>query len=714
VSAVSAVHTASAAPLWLLAAGVLLVLAAGVARAALSRHPAAGDALYRGGFGAGGLAAGLAAVAVLAGESPPEARVAASTPGGPWVFGLDALSAVFLLAVALAGTASALYGVTYLRREHHRPRAAGFAHLLMAVLVAAMMVVVAARAVVPFLIAWEIMALSAYFLVVFEHRRPEVRRAGLLYLAVTHGGTLALFALFAAWAGGGHDLTFAALAARAASLPAGGALVLALALLGFGVKAGLVPLHVWLPEAHAAAPSHVSAVMSGVVIKMGIYGLLRVVVLLGAPPAWWGWLVVALGAASGVLGVLWALAQHDLKRLLAFHSVENVGIILLGIGAGSLGVTYGHPAMAVLGFAGAALHTLNHALFKSLLFFGAGAVAQATGTRDVERLGGLARRMPGTAAAFLVGAAAIVGLPPLNGFVSEWLVYRSLLPGTASAATAAAATATAAATAPMAAAAGDATRLAVLAVPALALIGALALACFVKVVGIVFLGRGRDDTAMAGVREAPPGLLGPAFALAAACAVIGLAPALVLAPALRVGALVAHRAAGVAALDLGGLAAAGPLTVFALALAAALSLGWLARLLLVRGRSAAAPTWGCGYPAPTPRMQYTASSFAAPLLLELRPLAGVHVRRTAGAFATHAVDPVLAGLVLPAWRGLRAAAARLRPLQRGRLALDVLYVVAALLALLLYLLAVTGATGAISTTGASGAAAGAGTPGAAP
>ncbi len=674
----------STAPLWLLAAGVLLILAAGVARAALSRHPAAGDALFRTGFAAGGLAAGLAALAVLGGASPPEARMAATTPGGPWVFGLDALSAVFLLAVAIAGTASALYGVTYLRRER-RPRPAGVAHLLMAVLVAAMMLALAARAAVPFLIAWEIMALSAYFLVVFEHQRPEVRRAGLLYLVVTHAGTLALFALFAAWTGDGRDLTFAALAARAASLPAGGSLVLALALLGFGVKAGLVPLHVWLPEAHAAAPSHVSAVMSGVVIKMGIYGLLRVVALLGAPPAWWGWLVVALGATSGVLGVLWALAQHDLKRLLAFHSVENIGIILLGIG--------GHPAMAVLGFAGAALHTLNHALFKSLLFFGAGAVVQATGTRDVERLGGLARRMPGTAAAFLVGAAAIVGLPPLNGFVSEWLVYRSLLPGAAMAATAKTAT--------VAATASDPSRLAILAVPALALIGALALACFVKVIGIVFLGHARDDTALAGATEAPPGLLAPAYALAAACAAIGLVPALALAPALRVGALVGHRAAGVAALDLGGLAAAGPMTVFSLALAAALALAWLARPLLAHGPRAAAPTWGCGYPAPTPRMQYTASSFAAPLLLELRPLAGVHEQRTAGAFATRAIDPVLAGLVLPAWRGLCAAADRLRPLQRSRLALYILYIVATLLALLLYLLAAGGATAASSAPGAA-------------
>jgi hydrogenase-4 component B len=670
----------------LFAAGVLLILAAGLARAALSRWPATGDRVFGAAFAAGGAAGALAAVRVLAGAAGtavsagsgsaslagPEIRIAAATPGGAWVFGLDALSAAFLLAIAVAGTASALYGLAYLRHDEEQ-RPAGAAHLLMAVLVAAMMVVVSARAVVPFLIAWELMALSAWFLVVWEHERPAVRRAGLLYLVATHAGTLVLFALFAAWSGGAADLTFAGLAARSAALPAGGALVLVLALLGFGVKAGLVPLHVWLPEAHAAAPSHVSAIMSGVVIKMGIYGLLRVVVLIGAPPAWWGWLVLGLGAASGVLGVLWALAQHDLKRLLAFHSVENIGIILLGTGAGALGIAYGHPWMAVLGFAGAALHTLNHALFKSLLFLGAGAVARATGTRDIERLGGLARRMPVTAAAFLTGAAAIVGLPPLNGFASEWLVYRALLHG---------ATAT------------DAARLATLAAAALALIGALALACFAKVAGIVFLGSARDPAAAAGVSEAPRGLLGPAVALAAACVVIGVVPALVLAPALRVGVLVGGRTPGLSTVDLLHLseaAGAVPLTAFSMALAAALLLAWKLRGWLARGPSAVAPTWGCGYTAPTPRMQYTASSFAAPLLLELRAFAGVEEKRTATTFVTHAVDPVLAGMALPAWRGVRAAADRLRRIQRGRLAVYLLYLLAAtLVALLLYLVAAGG------------------------
>ncbi len=362
--------------------------------------------------------------------------------------------------------------------------------------------------------------------------------------------------------------------------------------------------------------------------------------------------------------------------------------------------------MAVLGFAGAALHTLNHALFKSLLFLGAGATIRAAGSRDLDRLGGLARRMPWTAGAFVVGSAAIVGLPPLNGFVSEWLVYRSLLSG---------------------AWAGDASRLAVLAAAALALIGALALACFAKVVGVVYLGNRRDDATAAAAAESPRGLLGPALALAAACVAIGLAPVLVLAPALRVGALVGHVAvAGTAGSAMGtagaetpmGTAAAetaaGPLTVFSLALAAGLGLAWLLRARLTaprrvaaaaagRGRQSGAaaadgsvaapvataaitPTWGCGYTAPTPRMQYTASSFAAPLLLAFGRLASVRAERAPGAFASHAVDPVLAGLVLPAWRRLRAAADLLRRLQRGRLALYLVYMIAALLALLLYLM----------------------------
>jgi len=647
----------------LIAFGVTLILLAGLAAAAQARRPVVGEMLFRVLFGAGCIAGAIPALAVLSGGTVSDVSLAPTTPFGPWVFGLDALSAVFLLAILSVGAACAFYGLTYLAHERGR-RAIGAAHLLLAVLVASLALAVVARAALPFLIAWEGMAVAAYLLVVLEHERREVRRAGMIYVVATHVGTLLLFALFAIWAGGTSDLSFRTLAAHAPFSASRGGMILAVALIAFGLKAGAVPFHFWLPEAHAAAPAHVSALMSGVVIKMGIYGLLRTIVLFGAPPPWWGWVVLALGAVSGVLGVVWALAQHDIKRLLAFHSVENVGIILFGVGAGALGVAYGHPLIAVLGFAGAALHTLNHALFKSLLFLSAGSVIHATGTREIDRLGGLARTMPATTATFLIGSAAIVGLPPLNGFVSEWVVYQTLLRGVS---------------------AGDAMQFAGLAVVVLALIGALALGCFVKVIGVIYLGTPRHALAT-DARESAGGMIRPLVGLAAACVVIGLVPIAVVPPALRVGALVAGFPAGTA--DVMGTTAAGPATVFTVALALSLAVAWGLYVTLSRGgRPIQSATWGCGYPTPTPRMAYTASSFAAPLLDLFRSFAGVRTHRTAQAFATHAVDPVLDEVLVPVWRGVRSTAAWLRHAQRGGLSRYLLWVGAAVVASLLYLLA---------------------------
>jgi formate hydrogenlyase subunit 3/multisubunit Na+/H+ antiporter MnhD subunit len=528
-------------------------------------------------------------------------------------------------------------------------------------MVSALALVVTARAAIPFLIAWEVMAVVAYFLIVFDRERAEVRRAGLLYIVATHTGTLILFALFASWGGGAGDLTFASLAAR----PPGGstaAWLLLLAGVGFGLKAGIVPLHFWLPSAHASAPSHVSALLSGVVIKMGIYGFMRVIVLMGALPAWVGWVLLASGVVSGVLGVIWALAQHEIKRLLAFHSVENIGIILIGLGTGILGTAHARPLVALLGFAGAALHTLNHALFKSLLFLGAGSVIHATGLRDIDRLGGLARHMPGTATAFLIGSAAIVGIPPLNGFVSEWLVFRSLFEsGT-----------------------NDGTiRIAVLGAAALALIGALALMCFAKVVGVLFLGEPREAPP-GRAHESPAGMVRPMLALAGACVLMGLAPVAILPSMLRTGSLLA----GVP-FSAGGVleAAAVPLTALALVLAVVAIMLMALVSLAHRGRPLErAGTWGCGFPERSARMQYTASSFAAPLLLGFRGIAGIHVTRTLHTFATHATDPVLNGVVIRGWHAVRSAAGRLRPIQRGALSLYLLYVVATLIVLLCWLL----------------------------
>jgi hydrogenase-4 component B len=493
----------------------------------------------------------------------------------------------------------------------------------------------------------------------------------LIYIVATHTGTLALFAMFAVLAQRSGDWSFAALASATGQLGSARHAVLLLALVGFGMKAGLFPFHFWLPPAHAAAPSHVSALMSGVVIKLGIYGLLRVVMLLGSPPAWWGWTVLGLGLLSAVLGVLWALAQHDIKRLLAYHSVENVGIITMGIGIGGLGTAYGHPALSVLGYAGALLHTLNHALFKSVLFFGAGAIARVTGTRNMEELGGLAKRMPLTWATFLVAAAAIIGVPPLNGFVSEWLVYQGLF---------------------RAGFTSESLRLAVLAVPGLALVGGLALACFAKVAGVVFLGVPR--TARADTATEPGQSLGvPAAALAAACVFIGCAPVLVVPSMLMAAAFISGRPLTPAdAAVLAQRVGAQQISVVALALLVSGAAVWLVlRLLRARAQIRVGDTWGCGYSRVTPRMQYTASSFAAPLIDVFGALSGVRSHRGSTVFHSEPVDLVLDRGVAPAWAFVRRTALRLRPIQQGRLNRYLGFVIATLVLLLAYLVIGRGA-----------------------
>jgi hydrogenase-4 component B len=592
-------------------------------------------------------------------------RFAPMLPGGAWVIGLDPLSAWFLLPILAVGTAAAIYGTQYLAADRHeRPTAA--AHGLLAVLLVALAGVVTSQAVVPFLISWEVMAVSAFLLVIFESEKAEVRRAGLIYIVLTHTSMLALLAMFAGWSHGAADLTFESLSRTPLATGSGG-LVLVLALVGFGMKAGVVPLHVWLPGAHAAAPSHVSALLSGVMLKTGIYGLLRVMNLLGVVPAWWGWTLLGLGLVSGVLGVLWALAQHDLKRLLAYHSVENVGIILLGMGVGALGVAYRQPVVAVLGFTGAVLHSLNHALFKSLLFLGAGAVVRATGTRTIDALGGVGRRMPWTAAAFLLGSVAIVGLPPLNGFVSEWIVLQALFRGGM---------------------ASGPTQSMVFAAAGLGLIAALAVACFTRVTGAVFLGNPRTPENVEW-KEAGPGMLAPMLALGGACVLLGIAPLIALVPASRVVAQVLESspvapAAGVpevppAALALGALAAA--LAGVAAGVAAV-------RAALARRRAPAlAATWGCAYPRPSARMQYTASSFGAPLLAAFGSLVKPPVVGTPDAFATNSEDRVLSRVVGPVWARVRTAAAALRPLQQGRVTTYLQYIVFTLLVLLCVLFA---------------------------
>jgi len=518
------------------------------------------------------------------------------------------------------------------------------------------------------------MALSAFFLMGAEDARPETRRASLVYLIATHVGTLTLFATFALW----RRVTgsFALFPIAAGSLGAGAmTAIFLLALLGFGLKAGLMPLHFWLPGAHANAASQVSAILSGVVLKMGVYGLLRVLLLLEDPPAAWGGFLLILGSVSAILGVAFAIGQHDLKRLLAYHSVENIGIIFMGLGVAMLGRSSGNAALLVLGLSGCLLHVWNHSLFKSLLFLGAGSVLHCAHTREIDKLGGLAKRMPYTAAGFLVGAVAISGLPPLNGFVSELLVYLGLF-GSLSMH-------------------GTGYILSAMAAPVLATTGALALACFVKVYGTAFLGLPRSGAAER-AHEAPPSMLIPMAILAAACAFIGLAPGLV-APILDAvvapwagGASAASGAATGAALPrLASLAPLGVIGSISLALALAVALLVLVSRLLARSRPVPG-TWDCGYAKPTARMQYSASSFA-------RSIVGLfswalHPRerkpRIEGDFPrpsemeSHVDDPVLDRRIVPAFHGFEKASLWFHRFQQG---LTQSYILAILVATLILL-----------------------------
>jgi formate hydrogenlyase subunit 3/multisubunit Na+/H+ antiporter MnhD subunit len=631
-------------------------------------------------FGAGGTVAGCAlalgpALQALLGAPIESLRLPWSMPGGAVFVALDALSGLFLVPTLLLSLLAAVYGVEYLRAFRAR-YSLGAAWFWFNILVISMVGVMIARNGVLFLMAWETMALASFFMVTFEHDRAEVREAGWTYLIATHIGTAFLLAMFVLIGSAAGSFDFDDFAQVSASTPGLIGPLFFLAVIGFGTKAGIVPLHVWLPEAHPAAPSHVSAVMSGVMIKTGIYGLLRVLMFLGPAAAWWGWVLVGIGVTSGVLGVLFALAQHDLKRLLAYHSVENIGIITLGLGLGTLGVAYDMPMLALLGFGGGLLHVINHALFKGLLFLGAGSVLHGAGTREIDRLGGLQRRMPWTSASFLVGAAAISGLPPLNGFVSEFLIYLGAFLGAADPVSA-----------PGIVVPG------VVTIGALALVGGLAMACFTKAFGIVFLGEPRGERA-AHAHEVGPAMRWPMLVLAGGCVGVGLFPFLALraiAPALL---LVTRQPKAVVASVLSG--AEGPLWM--ITLAAGVFLTCVLVLTLVRRRLLAGRlveetgTWDCGYARPDARMQYTASSYAQPLTslfrLVLRtrtrlvPPTGLFPRRAA--LFTDTPDPFREAVFQPAFAGIKRGLDRLRVLQHGRIQLYVLYIVLALIVLMVW------------------------------
>jgi hydrogenase-4 component B len=570
---------------------------------------------------------------------------------------LDAVSALFLALLCFVGGAGAVYGRGYWSERLH-PRSSWQGRIWWSVLVLCLALVLLTANGLHFLIAWELFTVAAYFLVTLDRKRCEVRAAGWLYLASSHVSALCLFAFFTLLAARTGSWELSAMRDRSDLAP-----LFWLALVGFGLKCGLFPLHIWLPSAHANAPSHVSAILSGVTIKIGIYGLVRFSGWLPVP-AQAGSVVATLGVISAVLGVAFALGQHDVKRLLAYHSVENIGIILIGVGFALIAMGEKNASWGRLALAGGLLHVWNHGLFKALLFFGAGSVLHATGTREMSKLGGLWRMMPWTTSLFALGAVAISGLPPLNGFVSEWLVFLGLFDATL--------------------ARGASAWAAIPAVILLGVTGALALACFVKVCGVVFLGAPRSAAAER-AHESGPEMRGPMLALGAACVAIGLAP--VAFWPLILHAVDAWNPDWAGAETVVALSSLGRLHV-TLAIVALAGIGWLWRRVR-RGGLRHAMTWDCGYAAPKPRMQYTAGSFAATITewfaWILRPQRHEHRPEVLlplnASFEEHTPETVLEKIVEPAGGWIMSVSTTVRRLQHGRVQFYLLYLLIGLAAL---------------------------------
>ncbi|MDQ0394399.1 hydrogenase 4 subunit B [Labrys monachus] len=577
--------------------GVAALLGTSVLAIAVSRHRSATRLVYSATLG---ISAVLLALAVghLATDATATSTVALPL-GLPWIgarFHLDALATFFLVVVNLGGAASSLYGLGYGLHESAPHRVLPFFPAFLA----GMNLVLLADDAFTFLLSWEFMSLASWLLVMAHHRDQDNRRAGYIYLVMASFGTFALLLAFGLLSGSSGDYTFEAIRAGGPT-PLVAAAVLGLMLLGAGSKAGLVPLHVWLPLAHPAAPSHVSALMSGVMTKVAVYGFIRVVFDLLGPPSWWsGVVVLFFGGLTAVLGILHALMEKDLKRLLAYSTIENIGIIFVSLG---LALAFGANAMgwaAALALTAALFHVLNHAFFKSLLFFGAGAVLTATGERDMEKLGGLIHRMPLTSFVFLVGCVAISALPPFNGFVSEWLAFQAVLQSP------------------------DLPQWALkVMVPAvgglLALSAALAAACFVKAFGITFLGRPRS-AAVERAQEVDRCSLAAMFILASLCLLAGILPGVVidgLAPVTlslvgtRMPPQMTQPWLSIVPIAESRSSYNGLLVFLFIAVSASLAAYAIHRFAsraLRRG-----PAWGCGFQDIGPSGQYTAVSFAQPL-----------------------------------------------------------------------------------------------------
>ena len=581
-------------------------------------------------------------------------------------FSLDSLSAFFLIPIFAICPLAALYSFHYMNKPAQQGRVA-INYFFTTVLTISMALVVTADNIISFALVWEVMSLSSFFLVMHDYHKKETRLAGYIYFIFTHVGAMFIFAAFSlaySYTRSFHFLSFAAMPEDIKMI------VFFLALIGFGSKAGIFPLHIWLPHAHPAAPSNISAIMSGVMIKMGIYGIIRLYATLGASALIYGEVVLIIGIVSGILGIVYAMGNQDLKKLLAFCSVENIGIILIGTGIGMIGIASDNMIMASFGFAGGLLHVLNHSIFKSLLFLGAGTVLQKTKIKQIDQLGGLMKRMPVTGKSFLIGSVSISGLPPFNGFISEFLIYYGAFHGLSLG--------------------GAPFIFTILAILSLAIIGGLAGACFSKVVGLIFLGEPRCQKA-ANASEPGPTMTLPMILLAAVCIVIGIFPE----PFIQG---VCHALESIPSIQSVTtnemMIVAGNLAFAARLLVVLILTSIILRKIFYRKKDVTTgPTWGCGFTQPSVKMQYTGTSYAMSIVDFFRPFVGIRTSysginrifpgRTTYRTEVHdiAEKTLMDKIVSP----LLYLLAKLRWIQHGHIQLYIGYIVATIIALLLFI-----------------------------
>ncbi len=647
---------------------LVILLSSSALALCLGRTPSRAQDAGAYGAVAASIAGLIPSIQVLLSGKPETLSLPWSVPLGSFTLNLDPLAAFFLVPVFVLTALSAVYGVDYLK-TYAGKKPLGLAWAAFNTLTAAMVLVFTSANAVLFLLGWELMAAASFLLVLFEHEKAQSRRAAFIYLTAGGAGALMLLAVFSLLGSGAGALDFSSFVAPSSCAAASAVFLLALG--GFGLKAGFIPLHVWLPEAHPAAPSHVSAVMSGVMIKAGVYGLIRILGFLQPWQEWWGWALLVIGVFSCLLGALFALGQHELKRVLAYSSIENIGIIILALGLGVTGAVRGSYELAALAFAGALLHVFNHSLFKGLLFMGAGSVLHGAGTAELEALGGLSKRMPGTGLLFLAGAAAACALPPFNGFAGEFLIYAGAFKSVS--------------------ATGGVAMAGVISGLALAGAGALAAAAFTRAGGAVFLGEPRTDRA-AKAHESGPLMLFSMRALALLCLGAGVASPLLLIPL----AFAVKAGFGPLYGFTAGLEGAGPLVYISaggLLLLCLTAIAAFKRRAFLSGRvPASGPTWDCGYAAPTPRMQYGASSFSQPLTDFFQP-----VLRKIGnypviseyfpgkaSFSAEAQAVFYNSFYTPVAVRIRELAYRFSWIQHGRLQIYIMYIVVTLLGLLLW------------------------------